>query len=73
MNASHQKVKPKAVHYRKYKNFCNQSFTDELVSELSLESFGINSWERFIYIYNNGLNKHAPQKKKSCEAIILLL
>lgn len=37
----------------------------ELMSYLSVERFGINSCERFTYICNNGLNKHAPQKKKN--------
>ena len=60
MKASFQKLRQKVVHYRKCKNFCNQSFKDKLVSELSKENFGINSLERFIDICNNVLNKHAP-------------
>lgn len=61
MKAYPQKVRSKAVHSRKYKKFVIMA---ELMSYLSVERFGINSCERFLYICNNGLNKHAPQKKK---------
>lgn len=34
------------------------------MSELSKENFDINSLEQFINIYNNVLNKNAPQKEE---------
>ena len=42
----------------------DKPFRDELMSEPSKENFGINSLERFLYICNNLLNKHTPQKEK---------
>lgn len=65
MKASLQKLRPIVVHYRKYKNFCNQSFRDKLVSELLKENFGINSSKLFISTskkYNDHLSIIATQK-----------
>ena len=63
MKASFQKMKPK-ITYRNYKLFFNELYKEDLVFELSNESFQFNKLKRFLEICENTLNIHAPRKIK---------
>ena len=45
MKTSFQKLKAKVINYRAYKRFCNESYRNELVAELSKQNFEENSLE----------------------------
>ena len=64
MKASFQKLKPKVIHYRNYKRFCNESYRNELVADFSKQNFEENSLEKFLEVCNKVLDKHAPRKSK---------
>ena len=61
-----QKLKPKIIHYRDYKDFSNESFRVNLLNKLSLENLHTdsNGLGKFLQICNKTLDKEAPQKKK---------
>ena len=53
------------VHYRDYKYFCNDSFTELLQIAISQNSgTGYNIYERFAASCNKILDNHSPLKKK---------
>ena len=64
MKASFQKMKPKIITYRSYKLFSNELYKEDLVFELSNESFRFNKLKRVLEICEKILNRHAPRKKK---------
>ena len=72
MKASFQKMKPKIITYRNYELFSNELYKEDLVFELSNESFGFSKLKRFLEICENTLDRHAPHKKNSFAGIILL-
>ena len=62
-----QKLQPRIINYRSYKNFSNEKFKSCLLNELRKEDF-VNKdkgFEKFCNIGMNVLNKHAPRKKKN--------
>ena len=64
MEVSFRKLKPKVIHYRNYKRFCNKSYWNELVAEFSKQHFEEKSLEKFVEVCNKVLDKHAPRKLK---------
>ena len=64
MKASFRKLKPKVIHYRNYKRFCNESYRNELVAEFSKQNFEENSLEKFLEVCNEVLDQHLPRKLK---------
>ena len=63
MKASFQKMKPKIITYRNYKLFSNKLYKEDLVFELSNESFWFNKLKRLLEICENTLNRLAARKK----------
>ena len=64
MKASFRKLKPKVIHHRNYKRFCNESYRNELMAEFSKQHFEENSLEKFLEVCNKVLDKHVPRKSK---------
>jgi hypothetical protein len=62
--SSFQRLKPKVIIYREYKNFTNESFLSELIKKLSTESFNDDDPSKFLHICLDSLNRHAPCKRK---------
>ena len=59
MKTSFRKLKPKAIHYRKYKRFCNESYRNKLIANFSKQNFEENSLEKFLEVCNKLFDKHA--------------
>ena len=64
MKTTFQKLAPKIIHYRDYKNFCNDSFRQVLLSKLSKENINPNSdgLETFLKTCISVLDTLAPLK-----------
>ena len=58
------KLKPKMVNYKDYQNFQNNEFRAELDNEMSKHDLGNMEYQRFLNIFIDILNKHAPMKQK---------
>ena len=71
--ASFRKLKPKVIHYRNYKRFCNESYRNELVSEFLKQNFEENSLEKFLEVCNKILDKHVHVNRSLRKTIILFL
>ena len=50
MKTSFRKLKPKAIYYRKYKRFCNESYRNKLIANFSKQNFEENSLEKFLEV-----------------------
>ena len=61
MKFSFQKLKAKAINYRTYKRFCNESYQNELVAEFSKQTCEENSLEKFLEVGNKKLDNHAQR------------
>ena len=59
-----QKIKPRIIRYRDYKNFNNNLYKDELVKELSLNNIQPDDLNQFITISKHVLQMQAPIKEK---------
>ena len=66
MKTSFRKLKPKIINYRKYKNFSNDIFRDNLLEELSQVRINNDDegFNNFLRICRNTLDRFAPRKKK---------
>ena len=67
MKSQYQKQKPKIISYRKYKNFSNELFREELLKKIedNPEDMSLDKLQQtFIYV----LDKHAPMKHKYTRA-----
>ena len=64
MKTSFQKLKPRIVSYRNYNSFDNEEYRDNLIEELSKQSFEKNSLHKFLDTCRTVLDKQAPRKKK---------
>ena len=66
MKTTYEKLKPRIVNYRDYKNFCNDTFRQILLEKLAAENINTNcnGFEKFLQICINTLNIFAPCKKK---------
>ena len=62
----YKKQHPKIIKYRDYKHFSNQTFQEELVSELSNQN--VTELDSFVETFLTILNKHAPKKQKCVRA-----
>ena len=66
MKTTCEKLKPRIVNYRDYKNFSNDTFGQIFLEELSTENINTNcsGFEKILQICNDTLNIFAPCKKK---------
>ena len=66
MKTTYEKLKPRIVNYRDYKNVCNDTFRQILLEKLSAENINTNciGFEKFRQICIDTLNIFAPCKKK---------
>ena len=66
MKTTYEKLKPRIVNYRDYKNFCNDTFRQIFLEKLSTENINTNcsGLEKFLQICIDTLNIFAPCKKK---------
>ena len=66
MKTTYEKLKPRIVNYRDYKNFCNDTHRHFLLDKLSTEIININcsGFEKFLQICIDTLNIFASCKKK---------
>ena len=66
MKTTYEKLKPKIVNHRDYKNFCNDTFRQILLEKLSTENINTNcsGFEKFLQICIDTLNIFALCKKK---------
>ena len=66
MKTTYEKLKPRIVNYRDYKNFCNDAYRHILLDKLTTEIININcsGFEKFLQICIDTLNIFAPCKKK---------
>ena len=66
MRTIFKKLKPRAINYRSYKHFSNESYIESLLHELSKEVFLNNDddLQRFCDLSIDILNRHAPHKRK---------
>ena len=66
MRTIFKKLKPRAINYRSYKQFSNESYIESLLHELSKEVFLNNDddLQRFCDLSIDILNRHAPHKRK---------
>ena len=67
MKTTDEKLKPRIVSYRDYKNFCSDTFRQILLEKLSTENINTNSsgFEKFLQICIDALNICSLQKKYS--------
>ena len=72
---TYEKLKPRIVNYRDYKNFCNDTHRHFLLDKLSTEIININcsGFEKFLQICIDTLNIFAPCKKKNTREEIICL
>ena len=66
MRKSFEKLKPRVIHYRSYKNFCNEVFRESLLETLCQQTLVYKDyWSgRFCNITLKTLDKYAPLKAK---------
>ena len=66
MKTTYEKLKPRIVNYRDYKNFCNDTFWQVLLGKLSTENINTNwsGFEKPLQICIDTSNIFAPCKKK---------
>ena len=66
MKKTYEKLKPRIVNYRDYKNVCNDIFRQILLEKLSTKNINTNcsGFEKFLQICIDTLNIFAPCKKK---------
>ena len=66
VKTTYEKLKPRIVNYRNYKNFRNDAFRQILMDKLSTEKNNTNcsGFEKFLQICIDTLNIFAPCKKK---------
>ena len=66
MKTTYEKLKPRIVNYRDYKNVCNDTFWQILLEKLSTENSNTNcsGFEKILQICIDTLNIFAPCKKK---------
>ena len=65
MKTTYEKLKPRIVNYRDYKNFCNDTFRQILLEKLSTENINTNcsDFEKFLQICIDRLNICSLQEK----------
>ena len=66
MKTYFKKQSPKVIYYRNYKNFSNDSYTEDLLNELMKGDIEISRLDTFMNTALNVLEKHAPIKKTFC-------
>ena len=59
-----KKNEPNIIKYRNYKKFCNDTFRENLLEELSSQDLQASQLEKFREIVLKVFDKHAPWKKK---------
>ena len=66
MKTSYEKLKPRIINYRDYKNLFNDTFRQILLEKLAAENIKANcsGYEKFLQICINTLDILAPCKKK---------
>ena len=64
MKTKFEKLKPKEVTYRDYKNFEDRDFKHDLIKELKNNTESDKQYELFENIFLKVLDKYAPLKKK---------
>ena len=69
----YKKQKPKIIQYRKYDNFNNDLFQEELNNELLNVDLNNAEWSEFTETFMSLLDKHAPKNKNIYEQIMLNL
>ena len=60
-----EKIAHKVVHYRDYRNYSKLNFTSDLIDKLEQEKFGDENLIKYVNLFREVLNKHAPKKQKS--------
>ena len=65
-----QKIKPKVIYYRDYKNYSNEVFREKIVHYLDSMVFGDidNNFQSFLNACLGALNSQAPIKQKYIRA-----
>ena len=68
------KMKPQVISYRKYKDFCNETFLDSLRHELNVQWQFLNEkvLDTFSNICTETFDKHAPKKSDIYDLTIRL-
>ena len=65
MKTTYQKLHPKITHYRDYNTFCNNNFSEHLLSALVMENLDTNNClEKIFVVCVKTLNRFAPYKKR---------
>ena len=66
MKTSYEKLKPRIINYKGYKNFCNETFQQILLEKLAAENINANcsGFEKFLQISINTLGIFASCKKE---------
>ena len=64
MKTSFQRLPPKIMQYRDYRNYNNNIFRDSLFNELSTLNIAVTDHNKFVTVCIDALNNHAPSKKK---------
>ena len=62
LKTTYEKLKPRIINYRDYKNFCNDTFRQIFLEKLSTENINTNcsGFEKFLKICIDTLNIFAP-------------
>ena len=74
MKTSYEKLKPRIINYRDYKNFCHDTFRQNLFEKLAAENINADysGFEKFLQICINTLDIFAPWKKNRHEKVTCL-
>ena len=67
------KLKPTIVSYSSYKSFCNNSFKNELDTDLLNYDLYNIEYQHFLNVFLDIFNKHATNKKNVSEQIKVAL
>ena len=60
-----ERLKPRILKYRDYKNYSQENFRNDLIARLSIETFDNDNPSKFLNICNEVIKRHAPLKQKS--------
>ena len=68
MKSRYEKPKPKIISYRRYKNFSNDAFRENLIEQIDIQNFQHMTLDTLKQLFLNILEKFAPVKHKYVRA-----
>ena len=64
MKSRYENPKPKIISYRRYKNFSNDAFRENLIEQIDIQNFQHMTLDTLKQLFLNILEKFAPVKHK---------